>query len=125
MPNSRFFVSAISILVIASGPVWNFQALKPGPKQVVEQFCAMAKEGSLLTADGWARASELFVRPNATMPSTIQIFKDGFGVEEHSCSADDAEVLVWDEEAGHIDSSRRYMKPRNRRKLPHGPGDQQ
>jgi hypothetical protein len=117
-----------TVLVLEAITVSSQSRTNPAasPKDIVEQFLSMAREGTLLTPDGWDRAAALFYRPGPppsvlghTIPlppkGEIYVFDDGFGVErepvKRTATFDAVDFLVWAKPVGRIDSKLRYSRP--------------
>lgn len=110
----RFSFAIISTLLLgaAVSPTQVLQHKKP-TELLIKQYEKLAAEGSLLTPDGWSRASILFDRSDPYPPDGEIQLKSGPGViGETQRSGDHAEVWTkWGDYYGTIDSYLRYKPP--------------
>jgi len=106
-------------LVVAGFLVWGLIAPpaslvesqpKP-PKDVVEEFWTFETNGGRLTADGWNKASEFFVRPSPRPDNREMsvVYKDSV-VSDAIIKGSTAEVTVEILPQGQIDSSLRFTQ---------------
>lgn len=105
---------AIALLVSAVFAQVPPKNLGMSPKDVIEELWNMATRGALLTPDGWATASALFVHPEPFPGNQlILVFSNDWGTPGVIRARDDtAQVDVGFIDAGHIDSKLRYFPPK-------------
>lgn len=92
------------------------QAQGKSPKEVVEQYAHMMADGSLLTAEGWNKANQLFVRPSPPpRDQDILVTSRPGPPDERLVKGNRAEVDEWGiYNLGKIDSRLRYKpSPKN------------